>query len=157
MEDRDFANRFLAFYLLGYENYKPDLDSFLSIGLAKVKDLDQDDIKIIKSNFEKSMSTAISIFGNDAFRKRKSRNDRRKPINKALFEVISVQLAVLSDTQRSILIKRKSKLITKFIALQNRSDEKFWRSITSGTAQKEFVEQRHKDFKELIREVLQDD
>lgn len=28
MLDRDFANRFLAFYLFGYENYMPDLDSF---------------------------------------------------------------------------------------------------------------------------------
>lgn len=157
MEDRDFANRFLAFYLLGYENYKPDLDSFLSSALAKVKELGQEQINILKIDFEKSMQTSISIFGNDAFRKRKHKDDRRKPINKALFEVISVQLAILTDIQRATLIKRKSRLIKKFMTLQNRPDQKFWLSITSGTAQKEFVEQRHKDFKELILDVLEDD
>lgn len=157
MEDRDFANRFLAFYLLGFESYKPDLDSFLSIGLARVKELNIDQINKIKEDFKKSMNTAYSIFGNDAFRKRKNKNDRRKPINKALFEIISVQFALLDDNSRSILIKKKNTLITKFISLQNRKDEKFSRSISSGTAQRESVEQRHKDFNELIKEVLNND
>lgn len=157
MEDRDFANRFLSFYILGYENYKPDLDSFLSIGLSKIKEFDEKKIESIKEAFTKAMETSFSIFGNDAFRKRRHKNDRRKPINKALFEVISVQFALLKDAERDSLIKRKNKLYLKFIELQNKSDEKFWRSISSGTAQKELVEQRHKDFNELIQGVLNND
>lgn len=157
MEDRDFANRFLAFYILGYETYKPDLDSFLSVGLSKVKEMSEKEIQKIKDDFRKSMELSFDIFSNDAFRKRLNKNDRRKPINKALFEVISVQFALLNDKQRMILKKRKKTLADKLIELQNTPDEKFWRSITSGTAQKELVTQRHNDFKKIITEVLQND
>ena len=34
MEDSDFAARFVAFYLLSYENYKPDMDSFINAGMS---------------------------------------------------------------------------------------------------------------------------
>ena len=157
MEDRDFANRFLAFYLIGYQNYKPDLDSFLSSALSRVKDLSDSKIRIIKDDFKKAMDTSYEIFGNDAFRKRTHKNDRRKPINKALFEVMSVHFALLDQEKLNILIRKKTQFITNFIALQNRKDDKFWRAISSGTAQKEFVEQRHKDFQELITQLINHD
>lgn len=157
MEDRDFANRFLAFYLLGFETYKPDLDNFLSLGLAKVRELSNSETQKIKDDFRESMNLSFDIFGGDAFRKRLHKEDRRKPINKALFEVVSVQFALLSTEERFVLQKRKKTLVNKLISLQNASDEKFWRSITSGTAQKESVLQRHFDFKNLIQEVLNND
>ncbi len=37
MLDRDFANRFLAFYRFGYKNYTPDLGTFMSKAMADVK------------------------------------------------------------------------------------------------------------------------
>ena len=30
MEDRDFATRFVAFYLTDYNDYTPDMDTFMS-------------------------------------------------------------------------------------------------------------------------------
>lgn len=156
MEDRDFANRFLAFYLLGYENYKPDLDNFLNLGLAKVKELTLLEIQKIKDDFRCSMSLAFDVFGDDAFRKRFHKHDRKKPINKALFEVISVHFAYQNEVQRDVIREKKYLLIDKLTELQLKSDGRFLASITSGTAQRESVEQRHYDFKKLINEVLYD-
>ena len=97
MEDRDFANRFIAFYLINYLEYKPDLDTFLNNGLTKVKD-DSTNISQIKLDFKKSMNLAYEIFGNDAFRKRLGQNDNRKPINKSIFDaLISKRQQIESD------------------------------------------------------------
>jgi hypothetical protein len=157
MEDRDFATRFLAFYLIGYANYQPDLDTFLNTGMDRVKQLSDDDISNLKQDFVKSMSTAISIFNNDAFRKRFNRIDDRKPINKALFDVLSVNFAKLNQEQTKLLISRKEVFKDKLIDLHNEKDGKFLRSITQGTAQKESVEQRFKDIGNIIKETLQYD
>lgn len=156
MEDRDFANRFLSFYLIDYKDYKPDLDNFLNLGLAKVKELEEEQIEKIKADFKASMKLTFDIFGDDAFRKRFSKSSKRKPINKALFEIISVHFAKLNDSDRIILKLNKDKVIAKLIELHNKSDGKFLGSITSGTAHKEAVEQRHSDFKKLISDILHD-
>ncbi|NLR79671.1 DUF262 domain-containing protein [Chitinophaga eiseniae] len=154
MEDRDFATRFLAFYLIDYKSYQPDLDTFLNSGMAKSKSLSNDDILKVKEDFARAMNTAYSIFGNDAFRKRLNKDDDRKPINKALFEVLSVSLAKVSISEASLLIQRKEIFKDKLIKLQNEADGKFWRSITQGTAQKENVEQRFKDIERIVKETL---
>ena len=61
LEDLDFANRFLSFYLLGYENYRPDMDTYLTNGL---KELRNDKILIdkIKKDFKNAMDLAYFIF-----------------------------------------------------------------------------------------------
>ncbi|MBF0515529.1 MAG: DUF3696 domain-containing protein [Nitrospirae bacterium] len=49
MEDRDFANRFVAFYLLGYDaNYKGELDSFLNDGMEALSTITEDERAKIK-------------------------------------------------------------------------------------------------------------
>jgi len=155
MEDRDFATRFLAFYLIPYTQYEPDLDSFLNNGMAAVKKLDKAKIKKLKDDFKKAMDLAFDIFGNDAFRKRFSANDDRKPINKALFEVLSVTFSKLPDDDAKLLSKRKAILRKKLIQLHADPSGKFLRSITQGTAQKEMVNQRFKDIQRIIKETLE--
>ena len=51
----------------------------------------------MKVDFHKSMVRAVEIFGEDAFRKRESDNEKKRPINKAYFEVIAYYLAILDD------------------------------------------------------------
>lgn len=157
MEDRDFANRFIAFYLIGYEDYKPDMDTFLNTGMKKIKELGSEGIDKLKFDFRESMELAHKIFGNDAYRKRFSPDHRRKPINKALFEVLSVSFAKLSEAERTILLQRTVTLKEKLMNLHNKKDGKFVRAITSGTAQKDMVIQRYNDIAEIIKETLQND
>lgn len=153
MQDRDFANRFIAFYLIPYTEYAPDLDSFLGRGMAKINELSDGEIEQLKTDFKKAMNTAYAIFGDDAFRKRFYIEDYyRKPINKALFEVLSVSLAKLSETNCVSLINRKETFQSVFIELHHSDD--FVKSISSGTAQPERVTKRFEAINGIIQETL---
>lgn len=155
MQDRDFINRFIAFYLNKPEDYKPDLDSFLNDGMAKLNSLNKDALKKLHLDFVKSMKAAKSIFDNDAFRKRYSINDARFPINKALFEVWSVELALLTNSQVTILINKKKILKNKMIAALTK-DYDFEASITASTGDKKRILNRFKTIRKIIQEVLND-
>ncbi len=154
MEDRDFVTRYIAFYLQDFSVYQPDLDSFLTKGMGKIKLLNDSERETMKIAFEKAMNTAIQIFRNDAFRKRMAKDDRRKPINKALFEVFSVYFAKMNEKQSMRLIERKDEFIDKFIILNN--DNKFQYAISSGTGQKESVNRRYNEIRRIIEETLEE-
>ena len=154
MEDRDFATRFVSFYLTDYLDYTPDMDSFMSKGMEKINNLTEQQINNLKNDFKKALNTAWSIFNNDAFRKRYKLTDPRKPINKALFDSLSVNFSKLSDEQCRELIINKESFREKLIALHNKDDKKFLRSLTQGTALKANVIQRFSDIKEIIEETL---
>jgi hypothetical protein len=157
MQDRDFANRFVAFYLISYKEYQPDLDSFMNKGLSAVKVLSKDKLEKLKSDFTAAMILAKDIFENDAFRKRFYLEDRRKPINKALFETLSVNFAKLNNENRDLLKKRKNIFKEKLRELHNKENKKFLNSISQGTALKGSVSQRFTDIKLIIKETLQND
>jgi hypothetical protein len=154
MEDRDFVTRFVSFYLTDYEDYTPDMDTFMSQGMKKIYDLPDGQVSQLKSDYRKALTTAFAIFGNDAFRKRYNLEEPRKPINKALFDVLSVSFAKLSDEQCRHLINRKDVFRNKFIGLHNDENGKFLRALTQGTALKANVIQRFTDIKKIINETL---
>jgi len=155
MEDRDFATRFVSFYLIDYNEYIPDMDSFMSKGMKLIGALtNQQKIKL-KKDYRKALNTAWEIFNNDAFRKRFKSNDPRKPINKALFDSLSVSFAKLTEEQCKKLIEKKELFRNKFIALHNKEDKKFLRSLTQGTALKINVVQRFSDIGKIIEETLE--
>lgn len=154
MEDRDFANRFIAFYLLGYEgNYEGELDKFLNDGMERLAAIKHSERLKIKDAFKKSMKLSVDIFSDDAFRKRYDINDNRRPISKAVYDTISVNLAWLSDEQRNMLKRKKKKFRSELIKLFN--DDTFHRSITTGTGKKSNVRTRFEKIKNLIQRILE--
>ena len=152
MEDQDFITRFVSFYILGADDYAPDLDSFMTKGMGAVRQLTQTQRDLMESNFERSMHTALAIFGNDAFRKRVMIEERRHPLNKTLFEVLSVCFAKLSEKETNTLIERKALFCEKFRELN--ADSKFVYSITSGTGNKDSVKNRYGAINEIIYKTL---
>lgn len=155
MEDRDFITRFISFYLIPYQDYEPDLDSFLTKGMKAIKTKTTPEIrKKIKADFIKAMDSAIEIFGIDAFRKRKNFEDRRKPLNKALFEALSVALSHLTEFQTEKLIQRSEIFKNKFVAINN--DSRFEYSLSSGTGQKESVQTRFSEIERIIYDTIND-
>jgi hypothetical protein len=152
MEDRDFATRFISFYLISYEQYEPDLDTFMNKGMDAIKTLSKDAINELKTNFRNAMKLAYNIFEKDTFRKRINLTDARYPINKALFETLSVSLSRLSSEQQTTLQERKDKLKEKFRKLHH--DQKFLTSITQNTASKENVKERFRCIEQIIQETL---
>lgn len=151
MEDLEFVTRFIAFYLRG-DIYKPDLNTFLNDGLSDLKGLKQEEREVLKNKFKKAMQLSIDIFGNDAFRKRYNKNDRRKQLNKALFDTWSVNLAKLTEEEQKILLRRKGRLKNKFVELMN--VQAFDNAVGSGDSSA--IAFRFNATKDLIHNVIYD-
>lgn len=154
MLDQEFATRFLAFYVFGYDNYNTDLDSFLNRVMDSVNSgIIRSSIQEIVGDFDRAMKAAYAIFQNDAFRKRYSINGRRKPINKALFEVWSVLLSKLEEDELDFLITNRNLVIEQFINVLN-TDDYFNQSITSATGDKSRVRKRFTEIRNIIEFIL---
>ncbi|GEM_PF-225521 len=153
MEDCDFVTRFIGFYH-DYRNYQPDLDTWLNKGLARLKTMSEAERQAMKSDFKKSMIAMHEIFGDEAFRKRYVDTDRRKPINKALFDSWSVNIANLSTDEINKIKRRKKRLMDGFIRLMN--EEEFDIAISRSTGDAQSVRRRFEKIADLIKQTLQD-
>lgn len=155
MLDQDFVTRFMAFYLLGYENYKPDLDSFMNTCLEKIKEgeISDDTIAVMKEDFSKSLILAEKIFGDDAFRKRESESDNKRPINKAYFEVIAVSFAHLPKADCDKLLANKD-YFKRLLMDEMRNNASYNNSFSTGTGKQESVRLRFTKFNEIIEKAL---
>ena len=156
MLDREFVTRFLAFYLNGPKGYKPDLDTFMTSSMGQLKSKTTDELNKIKEAFDKAMKLSKIIFGKWAFRKVYSIKERRKPINKALFEVWSVELANFTPEEQKRAELRKRDIFQEFTKLMN-DDETFVAAITSATGDKGRVNYRYNKIHELLNKCISDD
>lgn len=150
MQDRDFVNRFLAFYLQNYEidyTREDDLDSFMNKALVKLAKLNETEKNDLLDKFKQSMLFSYQMFGAFAFSKQQKPNI----INKALFEVISVAFAKLNEEQRKLLFENKSKFRTDLYKI---IVERFKNSLSSGTGGQSNVHLRHREFNNLIISFL---
>lgn len=154
MLDRDYVTRFLAFYLSPYESYAPDLDDFLNKQMASIKVLDAQDYDRIEADFSKALKTAKDIFGPYAFRKQPSYHERRRPLNKALFEVITSTFARLDQADCDVLVQKKN-IFRRELARKFRLDGNFYAPFSTSTGSKKNVTNRHKLFMKLVNEILQ--
>lgn len=150
MEDRDFVSRFIAFYLLDYTLYEPGLDDFInkSMDLINITSVER-----LETDFKKALNLAFSIFGIDAFRKRFNENERRKPINKAFFEVITVFFSRLTDNQIEQLKINQELLKTNLIILMN--SDRYSNSLSGGTGTRDSVNIRFSWFKQVLDKSIE--
>ena len=154
MLDRDFANRFLAFYLFGYESYTPDLDTFMSKAMTSIYDKSQDELDEITNDYSEAMVISKKIFKEEAFRKVHKSSKKLPPINKALFDALATQFAVLNQEERKILVS-KAKNIKKGLYDLLNNDDYFFTSVTSSTGDRKRVFHRHNEIKKLIHQTLE--
>lgn len=151
MQDRDFVNRFVAFYI-GYEDYMGDLDMFLNDKMGELNKMTSEQRDDIRVSFDKAMKCCYAIFKKDTFRKRYKQEDRRKPISKAVYDTLSVNIAWLSDEERELLLKNTEAFKAGMVHLFN--NKKFDFSVSTGTGKKYNVEQRFTMVKSLIKEII---
>lgn len=151
MQDRDFVNRFIAFFI-GYQDYMGDLDMFLNDKMGELNKMTSEQRDDIRVSFDKAMKCCYEIFKNDAFRKKYSVTDKRKPISKSVYDTLSVNIAWLSDEEQLMLLKNAETFKTGMIRLFN--DERFNFSISTGTRQKYNVDLRFMMVKSLIKEII---
>lgn len=154
MLDREFVTRFISFYLNDYRSYIPDLDTFMNTSMCSIKKLTDLERKKMRSDFSASMKLAKEIFGNWAFRKSDKYPEKKKPINKALFEIWSVTLAKLDENQRKQLLLKKDVFFGKSIQLI-KDDLTFLNSITTSTGNKRSVNYRFSSIEKIIKITLE--
>ena len=135
MIDRELALRFVAFWHRGPEAYSRDdtLDSFLLETTRQIDDAEviSDDALIrIKEKFELGLDLAYEIFGRHAFRKWAIGDDRLLPINRALFETWTVELARIG---RDSLQGDEEKIATA-ARTGMATDHQYIASISAGTS-----------------------
>lgn len=155
MLDREFINRFLSFYILRVESYRGNLEEFLCDGLETINATSPSILDTYRKAFTQAMELASFLFEDTAFRKPpKNKNETKGygPINKPLFECVSVNLALLSPAQAQLVIARKSQFLNKYKELF--LDSEFFQSISSATGHEKNAMTRHVKFKNLLDEVL---
>lgn len=158
MLDRDFANRFLGFYLLDVENYGTkefglDLDSYMSKAMAEVYSKSESELNKIKADFSKAMKLSRTIFGREAFRKVRGQYDRLPPINKALFDALATQLALLTVDEENKLLEN-SKTFKQSLSNELAKNNDFFMAVTSSTGDKSRAILRHSMVRELITKSI---
>jgi CRISPR/Cas system CSM-associated protein Csm2 small subunit len=153
MADREMVLRFLAFRLTEPADYpRGDLDVFLRQAMKRINTLDDDVIERLSEDFERAMRTASEIFGEHAFRKRFPGQNRRLPINKALFEAISVNLAKMTPNMITSLQERQYAVQEYLVSLME--DDKFLQAISVSTGDAEKVRRRFGAVERLLREAV---
>lgn len=152
MADRECVLRFLAFHIVSPEEYSTnDLDGYLGNIMEKINRMSPDERDALTRDFMRAMRAAHDIFREYAFRKRTSLRDRRRPINRALFEAWSVQLARCSPAQIAFLVEQRKEVNRRFIQLMA-DDDDFDRAISYATGTPRRVRKRFKAVKQLVEE-----
>lgn len=150
MQDRDFVSRFVAFYLIDYSKYQPGLDDFINRSMDL---LEKEDAKDIENKFKKALNLSYEIFEEDAFRKRTDTNDKRRPINKAYFEVITVFFAKLSESEEELLLENKETLKNNLIKLIR--NDRYSNALSRGTGTKDSVNIRFSWFEQVLNKSIE--
>lgn len=124
MRDREFVNRFCAFYLQDLAVYR-DMDDFLADSLNHMNKLSSSELDTLESVFHIGLQNNLEIFGIHSFRKHTSQSQQRSVLNASLWDVMSTTLArVPLDVAKS----RKEEIRRAFYGLMY--DDEFIKAIT---------------------------
>jgi len=144
MLDREFVNRFLAFYCLKREAFG-DLESYMDSVLTDIETTTEKDRTAIEDAFYDSLRVITYLFGKYAFGKLDA-YPKVKPINKVLFEVLTVSMAKLQEQQRKLLMTMdQSVALKKYVALfQDGSYEGMASLVSTTTGALNRINQRYR-------------
>lgn len=154
MLDQELVTRFVAFYILKPEKYRERMDDFLESVMSHLRNEDKAYLERICHDFNKAMLRARILFGGKAFKRillTESGNGTNR-INKAMFDVWSVQLSKMNDNDFT-KVKDSSVFTQKYDELLK--NEKFINAVSQGTGHKESVTMRFFLVDQLIKECLQ--
>ncbi|EPK4900531.1 DUF262 domain-containing protein [Klebsiella pneumoniae] len=173
MASRELILRFLSFLIFNRENYKSNLDSWLSntmrvINLMpnvahnelkkiyKIADelpvINLSDLDEISNLFKKAMLRCDVIFDGHAFRKSIPGDERKTPINKSLFEVWSNVLCRLSDAEFVKLKDNKKSLLEKYKLILE--DAEFVSAISRHSSMQSSVTGRFNAIENIVKETI---
>ena len=154
MADRDCVLRFLAFHMNPWENYGAnDVDGYMGDAMKTINSMSSSERESMSDDFKKAMRAAHDIFRDDAFRKRYHPEERRKPVNRALFGAWGVGLARRSAEDIERLVQNREVVCRRFTELLN-SDTEFDGAISYSTGTPRRVRKQFQAVNDLIEECL---
>ena len=151
MLDQEFVLRFMAICYYGIENYDGMPEKFLNETMDYINQQKQEKIVNMRERFFEIMIAIYRIFDNYAFRKM-AEDGRRRPINKAIYEMWCKSIYDLDNVQREKLIEKKQKLLLKYIDLCEQNDFQIYVKASDKYSYIKRVNQ----IKDLVEEVLND-
>jgi hypothetical protein len=156
MVDRELVLRFAAFWMHDAAEYERDagtMERFLAEATSELdrpEQVSDADLETIEGAFKTGCQRSAALFGEFAFRKWPVGEEKKRPINKSLFEAWAVQLARLSDEEFEQLDT------DGLVASARRAmvdDFAFLTSITSSTGDPRRVRQRFQTVSTLLAEA----
>lgn len=155
MADREIILRIVAMHHLGLDAFlhAETMDDFLNHATQVLEDASDHTLGIIDRRFDRAMSLAFSIFGENSFRKWPIRVDKVYPINKAIFETLG---AILCETSPSVVVNREDIIVERFRHLCS-YDQNFLRSISQSTASASNVFERREKLSKIFETDEGDD
>ena len=151
MLDQEFVLRFMAVCYYGIENYDGMPEKFLNETMDYINRQKQEKIENMRERFFETMIAIYEIFGNHAFRKM-AVDGRRRPINKAIYEMWCKSIFDLNDAQREKLKEKKRRLMKQYIDLCEKNDFQIYVKASD----KYSYIKRINQIKDLVGEVLND-
>ncbi|MNZ36861.1 hypothetical protein D3C78_542940 [compost metagenome] len=148
---QELVLRFYSFYCFGIDKYidTDRLDEFLDKSIRALNEFERASLDIISEKFKDAIDKSYLLLGDSAFR---GVNNR---FNRSLFEVITVSIANLSESEYSQAIKKSKKISNDYIKLASgKSDPRFTKSISSATSREDNVKYRYNVIKKLIEGAL---
>jgi hypothetical protein len=152
MKDREVANRFCAFALLGYQKHKGDMDSFLAEGLDVMNRMDEKELEALSQRFRRGLENNVQLFGKHAFRKHEPDQKARNPFNVALFDVFSV---LMTDIPPERVAAHADALRQGFFSLMK--DREFFQAISQATSTPANIRARFEKAVQMLAGVLDAD
>ncbi|MBN0047453.1 DUF262 domain-containing protein [Streptomyces actuosus] len=154
MADREMVLRFLAFRLTNpVAHTEKDFDKFLIDAMYRINTFTEERREQLAREFRVAMGCARDLFGDHAFRKWRGGKRSSSAVNKALFEAVSVNLALLDDQERGRLVASRAKVHDRFFELMDNWD--FDRSISVGTGDPARIRTRFQEVARLFRGVAE--
>lgn len=151
MLDQEFVLRFMAVCYYGIEQYNGLPENFLNDAMNYINQQDEETIDDMEQKFILIMDEIYEIFDNAAFRKMAT-DGRRRPINKAIYEIWCKGIFDLNEDQRKKLINRKKELKRNYIRLCESYDFQ----VCVKSSDRYSYNKRMKYVENLIKEVLCD-
>lgn len=113
MLDREFCLRYIAFTKFTLDKYNNSIDDFLILAMEFLNESEDQSLEEYYHEFQKTMDVVYKIFGKYSFRKLRS-DQRRTPINKAIFEGWSVVISKLTEVEQNKLIQNSEVIRNRF-------------------------------------------
>lgn len=140
MRDREAINRFCSFYIIGYKNYRGDMEEYLALALKAMNEMTDSKLEELKNTFMQTLDYLYILFGKHAFRKSiiNYSDDGKSVLNISLFDALTTVISKrikMNNARNKSCDKRK---VVKLLCFDG-----FTSSISTSTNNTKQVNMRH--------------